>query len=59
MNIFFTITAISFIPNTFILDGRSNRRILSALTITLTFAFLAIYMIEDKSDVIPYMFFWS
>lgn len=59
MNIFFTITSISFIPNTFILDSRSNRRILSVLTIALTFAFLAIYMIEDKSGVIPYMFFWN
>ena len=58
MNIFFTVTAISFIPNTFDLDSNSNRRILSALTIILTFAFLAIYMIEDKSDVVPYMFFW-
>lgn len=59
MNSFFTITAISFIPNTFSIDKPSNRRILTGITLLLTFAFLMIYMIEDKSDVIPYTFFWN
>ena len=59
MNSFFTITAITFIPNTFSIDKPSNRRILTAITLFLTVAFLVIYMVEDKSDVIPYSFFWN
>ncbi|MGE9302562.1 EpsG family protein [Mediterraneibacter faecis] len=59
MNIFFTITAITFIPNTLALARSSNKRILTWVTLFLTFIFLVIYMIEDKSDVIPYIFFWN
>ena len=59
MNIFFTITAITYIPNTFAIDKPSNKRILSMITLVLTFTFLLLYMLEDKSDVIPYTFFWN
>ena len=59
MNIFLTITAITFIPNTFSIDKPSNRRLLTIFTLLLTFAFLTIYMYEDKSDVLPYSFYWA
>ena len=59
INLLFSATSVTFIPNTLMISKKSIRMLLSILTLILTFAYLTIYMIEDKSDIVPYNFFWE
>ena len=59
MNSYFAIIAISFIPNTILIDKKYNRNILTIVTMILTATYMILFLIEDKSDVVPYSFFWE
>lgn len=60
MNFYFAIVNIVTMPNTICLDmNRNNRFILSTAMVVTTFMYFILFLIEDKSGVVPYVFFWE
>lgn len=60
ISLYFTVFSICFMPNALLQKGKNAtvNKYLSLCMLILTFLYGMIYLIEDKADIVPYVFFW-